>query len=85
MINIIYDFWNWTGSTNEPGPQYGFWSGFGGSIPDFLIVGSLITFFMHRNCHVKGCLRLGHTDPKHGFPACKKHHSMAKHYGKVPR
>ena len=33
--------------------------GFGGTIPDFLILGSIITVYRHHNCHVKGCCGLG--------------------------
>ena len=63
------------GINNEAGRPYAFWSGFGGSIPDFLIVGSIAGYLLHRNCHVSGCWRLGrhHVD---GTPyvTCRKHH-----------
>lgn len=67
-------FMKYTGADFEGGPWYGFWSGFGGSIPDFLILGSIITVYRHHNCHVKGCLRLG--KPVDGTPylACPQHH-----------
>src|SRR5580658_7401722 len=52
-------FLRYTGADAESGTWYGFWSGFGGSIPDFLILGSIITIYRHHNCHVKGCLDLG--------------------------
>jgi|SRR5579871_6299580 len=67
-------FMKYTGADVESGPWYGFWSGFGGSIPDFLILGSIITVYRHHNCHVKGCLRLG--KPVEGTPylACPQHH-----------
>ncbi len=67
-------FLRYTGANNEPGTWYGFWSGFGGSIPDFLIVGSIVTVYRHHNCHVRGCLRLG--KPVEGTPylACSIHH-----------
>jgi len=67
-------FLRYTGADAEPGTWYGFWSGFGGSIPDFLILGSIITVYRHHNCHVKGCLRLG--KPVEGTPyvACPLHH-----------
>jgi hypothetical protein len=67
-------FLRYTGADAEPGTWYGFWSGFGGSIPDFLILGSIITVYRHHNCHVKGCPRLG--KPVDGTPylACPVHH-----------
>ncbi len=67
-------FLRYTGADAESGSWYGFWSGFGGSIPDFLILGSIITVYRHHNCHVKGCPRLG--KPVDGTPylACPKHH-----------
>ena len=52
-------FLRYTGADAETGTWYGFWSGFGGAIPDFLILGSILTVYRHHNCHVKGCLRLG--------------------------
>jgi hypothetical protein len=67
-------FLKYTGADLESGTWYGFWSGFGGAIPDFLILGSIITVYRHHNCHVKGCLRLG--KPVEGTPylACPQHH-----------
>jgi hypothetical protein len=67
-------FQTFTGANNASGTWYGFWSGFGGSIPDFLILGSIITVYRHHNCHVKGCPRLG--KPVDGTPylACPVHH-----------
>src|SRR5580658_9856386 len=67
-------FLRYTGADAEAGTWYGFWSGFGGAIPDFLILGSLITIYRHHNCHVSGCLRLG--KPVEGTPylACPLHH-----------
>lgn len=67
-------FLRYTGADQEGGTWYGFWSGFGGSIPDFLILGSIVTVYRHHNCHVKGCLRLG--KPVDGTPylACPVHH-----------
>src|ERR1700728_4306231 len=67
-------FLRYTGADAESGTWYGFWSGFGGSIPDFLILGSIITVYRNPNGHVKGGLRLG--KPVEGTPylACPAHH-----------
>ena len=63
-----------TGTLNESGPYYGFWSGFGSDIAEITLLGGLIAAYRHRNCHVKGCARLG--KPVAGTPylACWKHH-----------
>src|SRR5580692_7333004 len=67
-------FLRYTGADAESGTWYWFWSGFGGAIPDFLILGSIITIYRRHNCHVKGCFRLG--KPVEGTPylACPAHH-----------
>jgi hypothetical protein len=73
-IDSAHWFLRYTGADAESGTWYGFWSGFGGAIPDFLIIGSIFTVYRHHNCHVKGCLRLGR--PVDGTPylACPVHH-----------
>lgn len=45
-----------------------------GELP--LVVGVWMLWRKH-NCHQCGCWRIGHTDPEHGFPACRVHHSQA--------
>lgn len=32
-------------------------------------------YYWHHTCHVKTCFKLGHPDPEHGHPVCKKHQS----------
>lgn len=72
---IAHWFFVITGARDEAGGWYGFWSGFGGSVPDFLILASVTGYLLHRNCHVHRCWRLGrhHVD---GTPyvTCRKHH-----------
>ncbi len=82
FVVLIFVFWSdsahwflrYTGADAETGTWYGFWSGFGGAIPDFLILGSIVTVYRHHNCHVKNCFRLG--KPVEGTPylACPMHH-----------
>lgn len=67
-------FLRYTGADAESGTWYGFWSGFGGAIPDFLILGSIVTLYRHHNCHVKGCLRLGKAVEGTPYLACPPHH-----------
>lgn len=70
-----------TGTLNEPGPYYGFWSGFGSDIGEISIVGGMVTIvlgLLHKtNCHHAGCWRIGrhHVD---GTPWCNRHHEDAR-------
>jgi hypothetical protein len=80
--------WHWflhyTGIANPAGRWYAFWSGFGSDLAEITLVAGVIAFLRHRNCHVKGCWRLGHADPEHGWPACRHHHSKADLLGHSP-
>jgi hypothetical protein len=68
-----------TGTVNEPGPYYGFWSGFGSDIAELGILGAVGTAAYHQfrkyNCHEPGCWRIG-THPAAGgkFVLCYRHH-----------
>jgi hypothetical protein len=64
-----------TGTLNEPGPYYGFWSGFGSDIGEVVLIGGLVGIYRKHNCHVKGCWRIAH-HPVEGTPwlVCRKHH-----------
>ena len=76
-----------TGTINEPGPYYGFWSGFGSDIAEFGILGAIGTGLYQLvkkvNCHEPGCWRVG-THPAAGgqFMLCYRHHPDYK--GKKP-
>lgn len=65
------------------GKGYQFWSGIGSDFGELSILAAILAGYRHRNCHVKGCWRLGHDDPEHGFPACRKHHTRADACGHV--
>lgn len=68
-----------TGTVNESGPYYGFWSGFGSDIGEATLIGAVsvgvYTGVRKVNCHTKGCWRIGHHllegTPYH---LCKHHH-----------
>jgi hypothetical protein len=68
-----------TGTINEPGPYYGFWSGFGSDIAEFGILGAIGTgvyqMVKKYNCHQPRCWRVG-THPAAGgqFLLCFHHH-----------
>ena len=68
-----------TGTVNEPGPYYGFWSGFGSDLTEFAIIGTIATaayqLFKKYNCHEPGCWRVGAHEAAGGqFSLCYRHH-----------
>ena len=72
MSWLAHLFFAVTGSRDESGAAYGFWSGFGGSIPDFLILGGLATLYRKHNCHVQGCPRIGRHQAG-PYIVCRRH------------
>ena len=76
-----------TGTINEPGPYYGFWSGFGSDLTEFAIIGTIATgvyqLFKKYNCHHPGCWRVGNHPAAGGqFSLCYRHHP--DYQGKKP-
>jgi hypothetical protein len=74
---------NWlqvhTGTINESGPYYGFWSGFGSDLEEFGILGAIAAAFYQLvkkyNCHEPGCWRIGNHPAADGqFHLCYRHH-----------
>jgi hypothetical protein len=66
-----------TGTDNEPGGYYGFFSGFGSDLGEVTLVVALFGAWHHVNCHQDGCWRIG----KHkvaGTPWCGRHHHAAR-------
>jgi hypothetical protein len=68
-----------TGTVNEPGPYYGFWSGFGSDLEEFGILGAIgaavYQLVRKYNCHEPGCWRLGNHPAADGqFNLCYRHH-----------
>jgi hypothetical protein len=69
----------YTGTVNEPGQYYAFWSGFGSDLAEFGILGAAAAAVYHLfkrwNCHEPGCWRIG-THPAAGgqFNLCYHHH-----------
>jgi hypothetical protein len=81
--------WHWIlyhlGVTNPINQWYNFWSGFGSDLGELLILGGIIQFFKHHNCHVQGCWRVKTSnDPTIHAPACRKHHTLGYLHGKDP-
>jgi len=76
-----------TGTVNEPGPYYGFWSGFGSDLTEFGIIGAIATgvyqLVKKYNCHYPGCWRVGNHPAAGGeFSLCYLHHP--DYQGKKP-
>ena len=68
-----------TGTINEPGPYYGFWSGFGSDLEEFGILGAIgaaiYQLVKKYNCHEPGCWRIGQYQAAGGqFLLCYRHH-----------
>ena len=69
-----------TGSSPaEPGPYYGFWSGFGSVLEEFGILGAIgaaiYSLVRKYNCHEPGCWRIGNHPAAGGqFHLCYRHH-----------
>jgi hypothetical protein len=68
-----------TGTINESGPYYGFWSGFGSDLEEFGVLGAITTgiyqLVKKYNCHEPGCWRIGQHPAAGGqFLLCYRHH-----------
>ena len=63
-----------TGTSSGASRAYDFWSGFGSDIGEATLVAGIVAALRHRNCHAKGCLRLGHPVAGTPYVACHKHH-----------
>jgi hypothetical protein len=73
-----------TGTVNESGPYYGFFSGFGSDLGEIALIGGIVTLFRHGNCGQKGCWRWGRHDYAMdgiSHKLCRKHHPH--HSGKA--
>jgi hypothetical protein len=74
--------WMWvhTGTGNEPGSYYGFWSGFGSDLGEYVIIVGLISGIYHAakksNCHTHGCWRIG-SHPVGDYKVCKHCHLLS--------
>jgi hypothetical protein len=76
-----------TGTINESGPYYGFWSGFGSDLEEFGILGAIgaaiYQLFKKYNCHEPGCWRVGQYSAADGqFLLCYRHHPQ--YHGQKP-
>ena len=68
-------FTHFFGMDNLSGPFYGAWSGWVSDLGELTIFAGVVGMYRHKNCHERGCWRLG----KHqyeGTPYCHKHHPV---------
>lgn len=83
MIHLLHIIQHWlavhTGTVNESGPYYGFWSGFGSDLGEIALIGAVFATWKHHNCAVPRCARLAH----HKYEiketkqyTCRKHHTQ---------
>jgi hypothetical protein len=84
-MHWLHTFQHWlavhTGTINEPGVYYGFWSGFGSDIGEYAILvgisAGLYHSFRRHNCHEPRCWRIGlHRVEGTPFIACRRHHPL---------
>jgi len=66
MVHLCQWFWNWfavhTGTYNESGPYYGFFSGFGSDIGEITLIGLVLNWYRIHKC--VSCFRLSKHDVK---------------------
>lgn len=62
IAHFFTSLWWWievrTGTVNEPGAYYGFFSGFGSDLGEVTLLAGVVAVYRHHNCHTKGCWRL---------------------------
>lgn len=79
--------WHWvevhTGTVNESGPYYGFWSGFGSDLGEVTLLGAVLAAWRHKNCHHPGCLRVGRPVDGTPYTACHRHHPAHENAGRA--
>lgn len=79
ILAIWRDFYfHWfevhSGTSNESGVYYAFWSGFGSDVGEATLFVGIVATWRHHNCHVKGCPRIGRPIPGTPYIACPRHH-----------
>lgn len=74
MLNWLWrHFLQETGSSTSSSRAYNFFSGFGSDIGEVALIGAIVGGYRKVNCHVKGCLRIGHYMAGI-YKVCRRHH-----------
>jgi hypothetical protein len=71
-----------TGTVNEAGPFYGFFSGFGSDLGELTLIGGMLAVYRKHNCHVRHCPRIGkHQVDGTPYVVCFRHspHGIPTH------
>jgi hypothetical protein len=77
--SLLHWFQVYTGTTNQSGPYYGFWSGFGSDLGELAVLGAVFGAWHRVNCHAKGCWRIGRQHVSGTtYVTCRKHHPDGK-------
>ena len=64
-----------TGTINESGPYYGFWSGFGSDVGEVTLLAGIVAIWRQHNCHTRHCWRLAkHEVEGTPYKVCRKCH-----------
>lgn len=79
LAEHAFSFWTWlghfTGTSDESGPGYGFFSGIGSDIGEIVLIGAIAQVVRHHTCHQKGCRRIGmHRVGDSPYRVCVRHH-----------
>lgn len=67
------EFFILLGNRDEAGAWYGLWSGFGGALPDVLILTGMIAWYRKQNCEVRRCPWLARHQTAAGHHVCRGH------------
>ena len=62
-----------TGTDNEPGPDYGFFSGIGSDLGEITLLAAILGVYHRHQCHTGRCWRIGRHVVS-GTPFCNRHH-----------
>jgi len=80
---MIAHLWYWfevhTGTVNESGPYYGFWSGFGSDLGEVTLLAVFISAYRNVKCASCPRVALHHKVPETGQRTCDKHTTQEHH------
>lgn len=63
-----------TGTVDEAGPYYGFFSGVGSDLSEVTLLGAIAVMVRRHQCEVRRCWRLGRHKTAAGHAVCRRHH-----------
>ena len=63
----------WLFQSPLSGNSYNFWSGIGSDFGEITLITAVIMWYIHNQCHVTSCHKIGKHPFKH-YKLCRKHH-----------